>query len=64
MTALFETVLEMSATASVVIAAVLLVRLLLRRAPKKISFALWIQHEPIPRLEASAIMLPITSAPS
>lgn len=41
MTAFFETVLEMSATASVVIAAVLLVRLLLRRAPKKIAYALW-----------------------
>ena len=41
MTALFQTVLEMSLTASVVIAAVLLVRLLLRRAPKKISYALW-----------------------
>ena len=41
MTAFFETVLEMSATASVVIAAVILVRLLLRRAPKKIAYALW-----------------------
>jgi beta-lactamase regulating signal transducer with metallopeptidase domain/murein DD-endopeptidase MepM/ murein hydrolase activator NlpD len=41
MAALFETVLHMSLTASVVIAAVLLVRLLLRRAPKKISYALW-----------------------
>ena len=41
MTALFQTVLEMSLTASVVIAAVLLVRLLLRRAPKKVSYALW-----------------------
>ncbi|MBE6724373.1 MAG: hypothetical protein E7576_04100 [Ruminococcaceae bacterium] len=41
MTALFQTVLDMSLTASVVIAAVLLVRLLLRRAPKKISYALW-----------------------
>ena len=41
MAALFETVLHMSLTASVVIAAVLFVRLLLRRAPKKISYALW-----------------------
>lgn len=41
MTAFFETVLEMSTTASVVIAAVILVRLLLRKAPKKIAYALW-----------------------
>lgn len=38
---LFLTVLRMSATAAVVILAVLLVRLLLRRAPKIFSYALW-----------------------
>ncbi len=41
MTVLFETVLRMSMTASVVILAVLLLRLPLRKAPKKISYALW-----------------------
>ena len=38
---LFLTVLRMSATAAVVILAVLLARLLLRRAPKIFSYALW-----------------------
>ncbi|MDR0292560.1 MAG: DUF5301 domain-containing protein [Oscillospiraceae bacterium] len=38
---IFLTVLNMSLTASFVIAAVLLARLLLRRAPKIISYALW-----------------------
>ena len=37
----FLTVLNMSLTASFVIAVVLLARLLLRRAPKIISYALW-----------------------
>ena len=41
MTALFLTVLRMSATASVAIAAVLLARLLLRKAPKKYAYLLW-----------------------
>ncbi len=41
MTILFETVFRMSLTASAVIAAVLLIRLALRKAPKKISYALW-----------------------
>ena len=39
---LFLTVLRMSATAAVVILAVLLARLLLRRAPKIFSYALLI----------------------
>ena len=38
---LFPTICNMSLTASVVIVAVLLVRLLLRRAPKVFSYALW-----------------------
>ena len=38
---LFPTICNMSLTASVVIVAVLLVRLLLRRAPKVLSYALW-----------------------
>ena len=41
MEAVFLQVLNMSLTASYVILAVLLVRLLLRRAPKKYSYALW-----------------------
>ena len=41
MEALFLKVLRMSATASAVILAVLLARLLLRRAPKAFSYALW-----------------------
>lgn len=41
MEAIFLKVLNMSAAASVVICAVLLVRLLLRRAPKKWSYLLW-----------------------
>lgn len=41
MTAIFERVLNMSLTGSIVIAVVLLVRLLLRRAPKIYSYALW-----------------------
>lgn len=41
MTALFRTVLNMSITGSWVILAVLLARLLLKRAPKSISYALW-----------------------
>ncbi len=39
---LFYTVLKMSVTGSWVILAVLLLRLLLRKAPKKYSYALWI----------------------
>ena len=38
---LFPTICNMSLTASVVIVAVLVVRLLLRRAPKAFSYALW-----------------------
>lgn len=41
MTAIFERVLNMSLTGSIVIAVVLLARLLLRRAPKIYSYALW-----------------------
>lgn len=37
----FQTVLNMSIAATVIIAAVLLARLLLRRAPKSFSYALW-----------------------
>ena len=42
MTEIFNTVLDMSITASLVIIAVLLVRLLLKKAPKKWSYALWL----------------------
>lgn len=41
MTAVFEKVLNMSLTGSVVIAVVLLARLLLKRAPKIYAYALW-----------------------
>ena len=41
MTAIFERVLNMSLTGGIVIAVVLLVRLLLRRAPKIYSYMLW-----------------------
>ena len=41
MTAVFERMLEMSAMAAVVIAVVMLIRLLLRKAPRKYSYALW-----------------------
>ena len=41
MNELFLTILNMSLSASVVILAVLLARLLLRRAPKKWSYLLW-----------------------
>ena len=41
MTAIFERVLNMSLTSSIVIAVVLLARLLLRRAPKIYSYMLW-----------------------
>lgn len=41
MTDLFETVLNMSITGTVVIFVVILVRLLLKKAPKKYSYALW-----------------------
>lgn len=41
MNAFFSTVLEMSGKACVVIAAVLLARLILARAPKKYSYFLW-----------------------
>ena len=41
MTAIFERVLNMSLTGSIVIAVVLLARLLLRRAPKIYSYMLW-----------------------
>ena len=42
MTDLFLKVLDMSITASWVILAVMAVRLLLRKAPKKYSYALWV----------------------
>lgn len=42
LTDVFLKILNMSLTASYVIAAVLLVRLLLKRAPKKYSYALWL----------------------
>ncbi len=42
MSKLFLTVLDMSLTASYVIFIVILVRLLLKKAPKSISYALWI----------------------
>lgn len=41
MTAFFSTILEMSGKACVVIAAVMLARLILARAPKKYSYFLW-----------------------
>lgn len=41
MTAIFERVLNMSLTGSIVIAVILLARLLLRRAPKIYSYMLW-----------------------
>lgn len=41
MEAVFLKILNMSLSASVVIAAVLLVRVLLRKAPKKWSYLLW-----------------------
>jgi len=41
MNAVFSTVLDMSLTASWVILAVLVIRLLLRKAPRKYSYALW-----------------------
>jgi len=39
---LFLTVLNMSLTASVVIVAIMLARILLKRAPKVISYVLWV----------------------
>ena len=42
MSELFLTVLNMSFTASVVIGAIMLARILLKRAPKAISYVLWI----------------------
>ena len=41
MEALFRTILNMSGTGAVVICAVLLLRLLLKRAPKRYSYWLW-----------------------
>lgn len=41
MTAVFEKILEMSLTSAVVIAVVLVIRLCLRKAPRKYSYALW-----------------------
>ena len=41
MTGLFFRILEMSATASIVILVVLFLRLCLRKAPKVYSYALW-----------------------
>lgn len=41
MTAVFEQILEMSLTAAVVIVVVMFIRLLLRKAPRKYSYALW-----------------------
>lgn len=42
MTSLFETVLNMSLTGGVVILAVLLMRLLMRKAPRKFCYLLWL----------------------
>jgi len=42
MEAVFSRVLDMSLTASYVILAILLIRLLLKKAPKKYSYALWL----------------------
>lgn len=42
MAAIFETILRMSLTGSAVILAVLLARLALKKAPKKISYLLWV----------------------
>jgi len=42
MSELFLTVLRMSLTASYVILCVMVVRLLLKKAPKVISYALWL----------------------
>lgn len=42
MEAVFSLILNMSLTASWVIAAILLIRLLLKKAPKKYSYALWL----------------------
>ncbi len=42
MEAVFSKVLDLSLTASYVIAALLLIRLLLKKAPKKYSYALWL----------------------
>ena len=41
MTAVFERILEMSLTAAVVIVVIMFIRLLLRKAPRKYSYALW-----------------------
>ena len=41
MTSVFKIVLQMSITASYVIAVVMLLRLLMRRFPKKYSYCLW-----------------------
>ena len=41
MTAMFERILEMSMMAAVVIAVVVLIRLCLRKAPRKYAYALW-----------------------
>ena len=41
MTAVFERILEMSLTSAVVIVVVMAIRLLLRKAPRKYSYALW-----------------------
>ena len=42
LTRIFEQLLSMALTALPVMAVVLLVRLLLRKAPKKYSYALWL----------------------
>ena len=42
MESVFSLILDMSLTASYVIIAILLIRLLLRKAPKKYSYALWL----------------------
>ena len=42
MTAVFEKIIEMSLTSAVVIVVVMAIRLLLRKAPRKYSYALWI----------------------
>ena len=41
MNAVFEKILEMSAVASIIIIAVLIVRLALSKAPKKYSYLMW-----------------------
>ena len=41
MESIFSTIIEMSIKASFVIAAILIVRLIIRKAPRKFSYILW-----------------------